>query len=81
MPALIDLNLEEFERLCREHELTTNRQIADALGVDISTVHRVRAGNQTPGAVFIDGAVALFGTASYSRLFGRRREEVAPCES
>lgn len=81
MPALIELKLEEFERLCRKHRLTSNREIADALNIDVSTVSRVRAGSQTPGALFIDGALAIFGAAAYPRLFKRQREEVETCAS
>lgn len=81
MPALIDLNLDEFERLCREQGLTTNKQIGDALGLDASTVSRTRSGQQTPGALFIDGTLALFGADAYPRLFGRKREEDETCAS
>lgn len=81
VPAIIELVLDEFDRLCNEQGWTTGKQRAAALGLDESTISRIKSGENGPGAAFIDACIATFGATAYPRLFRRKREEAETCAS
>lgn len=57
----IRLRGDRFDAATTEAGLTSNTQIGDALGIDRTTVSRVRRGLTAPGEAFIAAAITHLG--------------------
>ncbi|MEU5155626.1 hypothetical protein [Glycomyces sp. NPDC021274] len=68
-------NRELFNELCDGKQLTTDAERARALGVEGTTVYRVRTGQRHPGLRFANACRQLFGIRAYTRLFPLAKEE------
>lgn len=62
-------NRELFNQLCERNKLDTDAKRANALGVEWTTVYRIRTGERGPGLRFANACRRLFGTRAHSRLF------------
>lgn len=69
MPVILTLRSELFRRHAGAKGLVTEAAIAAAMHVDRSTVHRVLAGTQAPGNVFVAGALLAFPELDARDLF------------
>lgn len=67
--ATASFNRSLFEELCRSEGLKTDSQVARAIGVKPSTIHRIRSGEITPGLRVANQCRRLFGLDAYVRLF------------
>jgi hypothetical protein len=63
------LNIAEFRRLCAVHQLTNDRKIACALGIQHSTAWRTGTGATGPSERFIAGALRAFPEIKFEHLF------------
>jgi hypothetical protein len=68
MPELI-LKTEALQQLRNTHELADDLAFARAVGVHVSTVRRVIAGDTKVGARFVAAVVARFGRDAGLALF------------
>lgn len=75
--ATASFNRALFEELCRSEGLKTDSEVARALGVQSSTVLRIRSGENTPSLRFANECRRVFGLDAFVRLFPiPAREEV-----
>ena len=75
----VSFNREEFDALCRAKGWYTLGERADGLGLSEPQISKAQSGKTTPGAVFVDQCVKVFGLydeAAYARLFPEK-EQVA----
>ena len=63
------LNITEFRRLCGVYHLHSDRDVADALGIQASTAWRTGTGATGPSERFIAGALRAFPDARFETLF------------
>ena len=67
------LDLKVFNRIMAEKGLVTNEQCAEAIGMDESSVSKIRRGKFRPGRKFILGTASI--GIPFAAIFSRR---VAP---
>ena len=56
----VRLRPEKLDELAEERRLAGTTQIAELLGIDRASVHRVRSGESNPGERFIAAALSAF---------------------
>jgi hypothetical protein len=64
---------EVFDRLTSQRGWTTDYQRARALGIEQSTLTKLRAGTAGAGPRVIDACLRVFGGVAYDMLFRRER--------
>lgn len=69
MPAITILKLPKFDELTKQRGWETDADRARGLGLDPATISRVRAGQQRPGAKFINRCLREFGSLAFDVLF------------
>jgi hypothetical protein len=67
--TVIRLRTDRFERRAKELNLATNVACAEFIGVDHSTLGRIRRGEVLPGEKFIAACLASKFAASFEWLF------------
>lgn len=67
--STLDLNRDAFAAACQARGLTSDRKIAEALGIDRSQVSRVRAGRNRPGEKFVAGVLAAWPEVKFEHFF------------
>ncbi|MEV0681923.1 hypothetical protein AB0I60_35920 [Actinosynnema sp. NPDC050436] len=76
MPYTVKLRITMFERAATLAGFASDYALAHAMGVNRSTIGRVRSGNLQPGAAFIAGALVALAPMTFGDLFevgtGRR---------
>lgn len=77
MVTSLTVNLAGIAKIRRLAKLTRDRDFAGAIGVDPSTVSRVLSGKTSPGAQFIAGCIAYFGTDCFEDCFVVVRDDAA----
>lgn len=68
MPTLV-INHPGLNRLRKSASINDDGTLAQRIGVDAATVHRVLAGKNAPSARFIGGALNTFKGAKFADLF------------
>lgn len=68
MPTLA-INHPGLNRLRKHAAITDDGTLAQHIGVDAATVHRVLAGKNAPSARFIGGALNTFRGAKFTDIF------------
>lgn len=64
----VAVKLDQLQRLCELHNLTGQDELAEAMGVNRSTVSRLRCG-YAPGPHAIAGLLTAFPDADFDDLF------------
>ena len=77
MATKVALNHAGLAKIRKLAGLHTNKELAERIDVDTSTVSRVLAGKTSPGPTFIAGCVAAFGAECFEDCFIVERDEVA----
>lgn len=68
-PTVIRLREDQFDRRARELGLTSNQACADYIGIDQSTLARIRKGDVMPGEKFIAACLASKFARKFDSLF------------
>ena len=69
MAATIVLRQDKLASLRRVAKIKTDRELAECIGMDPSTVSRILSGTQAPGAAFIASVCDYFGADFFTDLF------------
>lgn len=69
MLATLALRQDGLNKIRKLAGLTTDKDLADRIGVDAATVSRVLKGTQAPGPKFIAGLIEAFGKEWFADLF------------
>lgn len=64
----VNIRVEKLEELQRKANLTET-ELAQRIGVDRTTIYRVKRGKSAPGEDFIAGALKAFPEISFDELF------------
>lgn len=69
MLASLALRTDGLNKIRKLANITTDRELAERIGMDAATVSRVLTGKAAPGPRFIAGLIDAFGTEWFSDLF------------
>ena len=69
MAATLVLRQDKLASLRRVAKIKTDREFAECIGMDPSSVSRILNGTQAPGAVFIASVCDYFGKDLFGDLF------------